>query len=567
MYSEKITNKELAKIQPSLSFQLEAYSISSCRQFIDYTDSLINKDIYRAASKKGARAVKAITDNGTLFKSIHHRNAFFDKEVQNRILNEIHVCKHDANYWQDRYYLIKNAEGFFEVYSPLPAQKIWRKMRSDLNELELPIKFLDLKGRQQGDTTDKQGMVEHRLTFYPDSEALIASKDSDSTDKMSRKIIESLDRQPFWLRPELDSFQTGSGYRFNNGGFIDLGWGTAEYLGKGQTPTICHISEIASFKYPKSSLENALFRAMHESKWLLQFLEGTAEARDDYFHRKVKEVIAGMAAGTTAWVFNFIAWFFRRDLYPTESYIKARSEAYYNFVPDAKTLAMAKVAENSVKSWKYSREELGSGYKMDREQLFYYQLEYDQAEKEDRLSTFLSQMPTTVDEAFQHAGKTLYKLQLVNEYANKAQDSIPEVYKLKGDPSEVSSLYWPTFDEILPGGKTITIKCDWNAGIPPTTLELIQIKFDGWANFDPANKFLIWEMPNKNYSYAVSVDTSDGLGRDISDEAIINVNRIGTASSKDKQVLEFASAEIPIDSMWPFGLVAATLYSPNGHNL
>lgn len=562
MYSEKVSNQILGEIQKTLPFQLQRYSVKECRQFVEYIDEeLINLDLYKSASKRGIRAVKNIIDDGTIFKSFAHQQVYLSNEIQSRIENERLLCKWDANYWQDRYYLIKNIKGIYVPYSPLPAQRIWRRMRADLNEKKLPLNFLDLKGRQQGDTTDKQGMIEHRLQFFPDTDALIASKEEKDTGKMSMKLIESFNRQPFWLKPELESFQTGDAYRFDNGSFLDLGWGTQEFLGKGQTPMICHLSEIASFKYPKSAIENALMRAMHETEWQMKFLEGTAETRDDWFHNKVKEVISQMQRGETSWVFNFIAWFFRRDLYPTDTWMLGRNVAFANWIPKVETIAMAKMAENAVKSWKYAREELGSNWQMDREQMFYYELEYQQAEKEDRLAEFLSQMPTTVDQAFQHAGKTLYKIQLIEDYSQKAHKLIPEVYKLRGDPSEISPQYWPEPDEILEGGKTIEIICNWNSAIPASIFYLVQIKFDGWDTFDPINKFLIWEHPRSDFDYGQSVDTSDGLGRELSDDAIINITRIGTAESRDKQVLEFASPEIPLGSMWPFTLVSATYYS------
>lgn len=570
MYCEEVSNQRLDKIQQTLDFPLERYSVQSCIQFAEWTNTLINEDAYRSAAKRNIKAVRSLWDydsklgHAPLFKTAAHEAEFYKKDIQNRILNERTICKWDANYFMDRYYPIKNHEGIYVPYQALPAQKIWRRIRSDLNKSSLPIKQFDLKGRQQGDTTEKQGLLLQRLNFFPDVDCLIASKQDKDTGIMSLKLINALDRLPFWLRIFYESFETGAGYRFDNNSFIDLAWGTQEFLGKGQTPTACHLSEIASFKYPKSAIENALFRAMHESEWLLQFLEGTAEARDDWFHKKVKEIISAMERGTTSWNFTFIPWFYRRDIYPTDTYIKARSAAFSKWIPKPETLAMAKMAENSVKSWKYSREELGSNWKMDREQMFYYEIEREQAEREDRLAEFLSQMPTTVDEAFQHAGRTLYKVTLIEDYNRRARAKIPEVYKLKGDPSEVSSQYWPEPDEILPaeeGGKTIYIPCHWNEAIPPSIFEFVQVRFDGWDSFDATNKFIIWFHPKPNETYSQAVDTSDGLGRDVSDDAIVNINRIGTADARDRQCLEWASPEVPLGSMWPFVLASATYYS------
>lgn len=578
MYCQQVSNSRLDFIQaeidpqttkPVLDFQLHRFSRKECQDFAEWTNTLINEDLYKAAAKRNIKAVKALWEHDSklghapLFISVAHEAEFYKKEIQDRINNERTICKWDANYFTDNYYQIKDYQGIYVPYSPLPAQRIWRRIRSDLNAKALPIKQFDLKGRQQGDTTEKVGLLLQRLNFFPDVDCLIASKQDKDTGIMSLKLINALDRLPFWLRVFYESFETGAGYRFDNGSFIDLGWGTQEYLGKGQTPTTCHLSEIASFKYPKSAIENALFRAMHESEWLLQFLEGTAETRDDWFHKKVKEIISSMERGVTSWYFTFIPWFFRRDLYPTDTYVKARADAFASWIPKPETIAMAEVARNSVISWKYSREELGSNWRMDREQMFYYELERDQAESEERLAEFLSQMPTTVDEAFQHAGKTLYKTSLIEFYDRTARSIIPEVYKLRGDISEVSPQYWPEPDEILEGeeAKTIRVTCNWNPSIPASVFELVRIKFDGWDKFDPVNKFIIWFHPKRGEDYSQAVDTSDGLGRNISDDAIININRIGTAEARDRQCLEFASPEIPLGSMWPFVLVSATYYS------
>jgi hypothetical protein len=561
MYSRKISDERLSKIQQNLPFTLQRYSQQECAQFVEYTNYLIDKDVYEAAAKRNIKAIKSIFADGSIFKSKAHRNKYFDKEIQERIQNEQIICKWDANYWQDSYYQIKNHEGIYVPYSPLPGQRIWRRIRSDLNFKRLPIKLLDLKGRQQGDTTEKQGLLLQRLSFVPDADCIIASKMDKDTGIMINKLLAGLDRQPFWMRPFYEQYTTGEGYRFDNGSFIDLGYGTQESLGKGQTPTACHLSEIALFKHPESAIDNALFNAMHESEWLLQFLEGTAEARDDWFHKKVKEVIADMARGTTTWYFNFIPWFVRRDLFPTPTYIRGRTEAFTNWIPKPETLAMTKVAENWVKSWKYAREELGSNWKMDKEQMFYYEIERDHAERTDKLAEFLSQKPTTVDEAFQHAGKTLYNINLIQSYERSALAKIPEVYKLKGDPTEVSPNYWPNPNEILEDGKVIEVTCRWNDGIPSSIFQLIQIRFDGWDNFDPTNKFIIWEHPKFGFDYSGAVDTSDGLGASISDNSVININRIGTAEFRDKQVCEFSSPEIPLGSMWPFVLCILTYYS------
>jgi hypothetical protein len=64
-------------------------------------------------------------------------------------------------------------------------------------------------------------------------------------------------------------------------------WNTKS-LGRGETPTVAHGSEIASYLYPEKSIEAALGKAMHETIWMLKILEGTAEGRDDWLHKNGK---------------------------------------------------------------------------------------------------------------------------------------------------------------------------------------------------------------------------------------------------------------------------------------
>jgi hypothetical protein len=274
-----------------------------------------------------------------------------------------------------------------------------------------------------------------------------------------------------------------------------------------------------------------------------------------------------MEKGTSSLYFTFIPYFVRSDLYPPPAYISGRTSAFANFIPSKETLIHVKKAENWVKANPDMVAVLGSNYKISRETMFWYQTEKQAAIDNDELGTFLSQCPADWEEAFQHAGKSIYPIILVNEYSDKAQGVIPEVYKLRGDSNEISPDFFPVEDELYRDssgnvGRTIPIRANYSPSAPIFHCELVRVKFEGWDKFDPLNKILIWNHPSTRFQYGEAVDTSDGLGLKVSNNAVINITRKGSVEYKDRQECEFASPDLPQKIMWPFVLAIGTYYSP-----
>jgi hypothetical protein len=556
MYNPQVIESRLEKVKPLLNFELTRHSYTEVSRAVDYINNLIEFDLYE-------QSVAEKSKTKIIFKDEASKKEFQSDKIQTFIKNETILSKFDCFYWMERYYKISDIRNIFIQYRHNDAQNVWARIHSRLEGLGRAIRTLDLKARQVGKTTFAQGVVEHRLQFYTDIKSMIASKDETSTGKMADMFVDSMNKQPFWLRPQLRNFERGSEYIYDNGSGLFLGWGTQRTLAKGTTVTVSHLSEIASFKYFVEAIENALMRAMHETIWLLQVFEGTAERRDDDFHKKVKETIQSMERGISSLYFSFIPYFVRSDIYPPPAYITGRSAAFADYIPSTETLMHAKKAENWVKSNIDMREVLGSNWQMSKETMFWYETEKNAAIARDELGVFLSQVPADWEEAFQHAGKTIYPIELINSYENKAQGIIPEVYKLRGDSNEISPDLFPSSDEILNGGRKIPIRTNWTSAAPASDFELVQIKFEGWDRFDPINKFLIWQHPNSKFEYGSGVDTSDGLGRNASDNAVIEIVRKGTPEHKDTQVCEFASPDLTQKIMWPFVLAICTYYSPN----
>lgn len=539
--------------EKKVNFRLDSKSLAERIQAFDYFDGLIDLDLYKNTCDKHKSKVKIE------FKKPNFR---FSEEELIWMKNEQLISKFDYNYWAVGNYWILNHKNIWQRYEPNTSQRINNRIFARCQKARQAIRKFVLKARQGGETTDSQGRVLHRLNFYPDAKSLIASKDQDSTDKMSQMFTAALDKLPYWNRVFKERFETGDYYEFDIDSVLDLGWGTQKSLGRGRTATVAHLSEVPFYKYPQEAIEEALFKAMHESEWILQILEGTAEVRGDWFHKKWIEYTKGMEKGTTSVVTVFHPWVYRTDIYPTEAWMRARSSYYANWIPRLETIQLAKKIERWIHTNPDARAELGDNYQVPIEQLFYYEIEKENAENNNQLHKFLKEMPSTPDEAFQHAGHSVYPVKLVLSMSTEAQQIVPDVYMLKGDPNEISPTLFPTDDMIDYEREFINIKARWAPNLPSFNYQMVPIKFEGWDRFDPINKILIWEHPINNASYGCAVDPSEGLGANISDDAVVEIIKKGTAYYKDRQCCEFGSPELPPSMLWPFVLALMTYYSP-----
>lgn len=560
MYDPTIIGNTLEKINPfvlmntkagqkKIPFRLEYHTPDEIDIMKKHLDEVINLPLYEATCETNSVKIEP------------RRNLTIDELIW--IENEKILCKYDCNYFQDGYFKYLSAEGEgWKQFSPLTPHLVNRKIRARLQKAGRPIKKWTVKSRQQAESTDSQGVILHRLNYYKDVMSMIASHDADATAKLSDIFMKAMAQLPWWNRTFITKLNTHEEYYFDIGSLFDLGWGTQAKLGRGRTPLVSHISEIPFFKFPEESLEESLFNAMHENIWQIILAEGTAEKRGDYYHKKTQEVISGMEDGTGAFVICFHPACARDDLYPTKTWIHTRASAFMNWSPSSHTLAVARKLINWVKSNEDYRSIWGSNWQPSREFLFWYEIEKRNAEGRGRLQQFLKEHPTDIEEAFQNAGTSIYPLQTIISLSDNAQRAIPDIYKLRGDINEISPTLFPTEDEIDYEKPRIKITARWDTEKPPFIYELVPILFKGWDSFDPQNKILIWEHPKRGATYGMAVDDSDGLGKGISDDAVLEVIKKGTIEYKDKQVCEFASAGLPPTMLRPFNLAIASYFSP-----
>lgn len=558
MYHQSIIDKNLVALEPTYvfrghryKFKLQEFGINEIDQYVNALNEYVNSELWKQKQRV------EFTKN-----EITGAMPEIPEPLVKWMANERYLCMNNWRYFAERYYKVSKAEtNKFIKFQFNRTACIFLDILAD-QQLQLKaVRILQPKARQIGASTFWAGICQHRLQFFSEIKAILASYEKKPTDKLSGMITSSMERQPWWLAPEMKRLQTGEFFIWMNDSRLDLGWGTQDTLGTGSTPTVALLSEVAKYRpNPELAIDAGLINCMHESPESILVLESTAEERDDYWHDLIKSVIKGEQIGSTSFIISFIPWFIRDDLYPTETWLHGRGRLYETFSPSIETLAYARSAEATVRANHYFRKYLGSNWTMPREQLFYYQIRKQEAIGKNKLHLFLREMPSNLEEAFQHAGSIIYPIKVINDIEIAATTQIPYVYKLRGDANEINPDLFPIDEEIDYTGKkaTISISARYDRSLPSFNFELVPVIFEGWDRFDYQGKILIWEHPIKNVEYGIGVDTSDGLGKD---DAAIEGLRKGTIAYKDKQVFEFASNLIASADMWPYIMALGRYYS------
>ena len=203
------------------------------------------------------------------------------------ILNETTLCKIDFSYFCRNYVRIVDENSKVVPFNMrLPQQIIFEEM-GRAEEQGTAIMFLYLKARQLGITTYFQAALAHRTFLYRNITAITGSSAEGKSLKMVGKLEFIYDQLPWWMRPEMTNYRKGHLLQFddlNSGLYVQ--WGNQKSdIGRGDTPTIAHLSEVATYENPESLIDAGLIRALHENPFALVALESTAEGIGNWFHK------------------------------------------------------------------------------------------------------------------------------------------------------------------------------------------------------------------------------------------------------------------------------------------
>jgi len=238
------------------------------------------------------------------------------------------------------------------------------------------VRAIILKARQMGLSTYACGRVYWKSYLHPFNKSVVMAHDSATSDAlfaMSRNIIQNM-REEF--KPVLKKSNAKEiGFEHNDSGYRLYTAGSPE-AGRGTTPTIAHLSEVAFWTHDAKILAG-LFQGISQADGTEVILESTANGVGNEFHRLWK----GAVAGENEYVPIFVPWF----LMPEYQRTVLEPEEFSETVTE-------------------EEEELQEKHGLSIEQLYWRRLKI----AEGGLDKFRQEYPATANEAFIVSGSNVF---------------------------------------------------------------------------------------------------------------------------------------------------------------
>ena len=312
--------------------------------------------------------------------------------------------------------ITKNAGDGFVPFTFNEAQTIMDDAIQQQLQQTGKVRAIILKARQQGISTYCAARVFWKTFFTQYTRSVVMAHDSATSDAlfdMSKNIIARMDSSmaPGFKKSnakEIVFDHNDSRYRLYTAGSPEAGRGT--------TPTIAHLSEVAFWQHDEKILAG-LFQGISQAKGTEVILESTANGAAGEFFR----IWQGAVAGTNEYIPIFIPWF-------------ATSE-YRREIPEG--------FELSVEEENYKTE-----YGLDDEQMYWRRLKIGEGGERK----FRQEYPATADEAFLVSGHNVFDqekvalLKAIDPLSTRSYSDISGTYEEKRE-GELDIWEYPKWDE------------------------------------------------------------------------------------------------------------------------
>lgn len=568
MYAKAVIRKNLSLAQNEINlrtkdkqYNLKIYSVEESRYYVDFLDSI------------------TVTDekNNKLLDPDYLSSLPLPKlqEILNFIENERIISKYYFKYFMTHYYHIETGlsqevqegrESRISLYSFNNAGKIILKYLAIIQSLEVAIYLLLLKARQLGATTLSQGLINHRLLFYSDIKAMVGSSDPDKTNEMVSKMGIAWDRLPNWLTPSIRVTKSKEEYatiaELNNK--LIKGHGSATSgIGRGTTPTVWHLSEIPDFEDPYEDIDASLLNATHDDPYTLGIMESTAKGDEGYWYDTWKEATEGWLQGKSDFCPIFLGWYLGTDLYPTKTWIKSKLFFFNQWKPKPDTISHKVKVESYVRADSLLSSILGLNYTLPREQMFWYEVKKEAAEKKGQLAKFYEEVPATPDDAFQASGGSpVFPVQIIQQMTSLAKPlalyhNKPAVFAIVG--GDLTQHFHPKPYEVDSSRPPVPIQSILQYGKVKETFQLIPLHHhqELWDK-----RLFIWEFPfpdkDPRSIYGLGTDCAMGVGQDRTGTCVI---KKGTLRTPSIQVAEYATDTMSANDYLPIVWALGEFYS------
>lgn len=237
------------------------------------------------------------------------------------------------------------------------------------------VRAIILKARQMGLSTYTTARVFWKSYFNAHNKSVVMAHDSATSDALFNMSKNTIDNMPEDFQPkfrksnakEIIFEHNDSGYRLYTAG--------APEAGRGTTPTIAHLSEVAFWVHDVKILAG-LFQGISQADGTEVILESTANGIGNEFHR----LWQGAIAGENEYLPIFVPWFLMPE--------------YRRKVPEG----FEKTIDEEVIAAKHS---------LSDEQMYWRRLKVS----ESGLDKFRQEYPATPEEAFVASGSNVFNLE------------------------------------------------------------------------------------------------------------------------------------------------------------
>jgi len=290
------------------------------------------------------------------------------------------------------------------------------------------VRAIILKARQMGLSTYTTARVFWKSYFNAYNKSVVMAHDAATSDalfSMSRNTISNMDPtfRPAFKKSnakEIMFEHNDSGYRLYTAG--------APEAGRGTTPTIAHLSEVAFWTHDEKILAG-LFQGISQAKGTEVILESTANGVGNAFHRLWK----GAVAGENEYIAIFVPWFlmpeYRRDI---------PSKITFERTPEEEVLV--------------------TRFNLDNEQLYWRRLKI----AEGGLDKFKQEYPATPEEAFIVSGSNVFNIEklsaLIPQPILKQMEFSFEAMMMEEKPrGSIEIFKFPTFEDSFVIGADVAL--------------------------------------------------------------------------------------------------------------
>lgn len=237
------------------------------------------------------------------------------------------------------------------------------------------VRAIILKARQMGLSTYTASRVFWKSYFNKYNKSVVMAHDSATSDAlftMSKNVIQHMGEE---FRPEMKKSNAKEiMFEHNDSGYRLYTAGSPE-AGRGITPTIAHLSEVAFWLHDEKILAG-LFQGISQADGTEVILESTANGVGNSFHRLWK----GAVEGTNEYIPIFVPWYLMSE--------------YRRKAPEG-----LEVTEEE--------EVLITRYQLDLDQLYWRRLKV----AEGGLDKFRQEYPSNPDEAFIVSGSNVFNVE------------------------------------------------------------------------------------------------------------------------------------------------------------